>query len=130
MLISYNTAKLAKANGYPQGNTMWHYLENGDRYYGNSEYVSNNKKDWYSAIEQSELQQWLRTKQIDITVICDWTKEGRKYNVGVSYVNSNNEVDIWIERTPATLTTYDCIKGYNIYEEALEAGLEYALLTL
>lgn len=80
---------------------------------------------WYSAPTQTVLRTWLRENHnVDITVITNWIKGNRIYYVGISYVNDNNEVDIWFSKDD---TVYKSKIEYKKYEDALEVGLQKSL---
>lgn len=133
-LISFETAKLAKEKGFDievqnyysgvtnkslnaagrienQGKHRYDFIANW-----NMEGI-----DFISAPTQFLLQKWLVHKT-DITVITDWIKGQRFYYVGLSYINSKNEIDIWFSHGVSGLKV-----KYESHEQALEAGLQEAL---
>ena len=124
-LISFETAKLAKEKGFNiPSNKM--YAIGKDKYMLTSNRVP--LKNVTHAPTQSLLQKWLREEHhIDITVIINWIDGNRIYYVGLSYINSENEIDIWF--------SIDGTKNkskieYKTYEEALEVGLQEAVNTI
>lgn len=120
---------MAKERGFDE--QTWDYYTKSDNLLGspfdNGPGYFNSDSDFpgcKAAPTQSLLAKWLREKQIDITVITNWGKKGRTYGVGFSYVNPDNEVDIWFYKKdghPSDLPTY---------EEAMELGLSRALIRL
>jgi len=123
-IIQFETALLARDKGFFTGSNYYYDI--------NTEELIDNEKAFYfngldieliEACEKYELQKWLRDKQrIDITVICDWQKGVRFYKVGLSYVNSNNEIDIWFSRDEQRIPI-----NHATYEIALEEGLKNGL---
>ena len=113
-LVSPQTAQLAREKSFKCGKYV--------NLYGSRDGIIETWKEVTPT--QSLLQKWLREKQMDITVITDWGKKGRSYAVGLSYVNPNNEMDIWLSKED------DLTKHYLTYEEALEVGLQQALTFL
>jgi hypothetical protein len=146
-LIGFDVAVLAKAKGFDAGvnntfskalfkgkNPDWEgvfekgaVFENGGFYHRNNDEAaddSNNKWSIYARPSQSLLQRWLRDKQTDITIPTDWGLEGRSYISSLSYVNTANEVDIWIRKNKGLSVQY------KTHEEALEVALLQGLKLL
>jgi hypothetical protein len=136
-LISHATAVLAKAKGFD-----WPTVRAYDTSQDGEEAlwirrasnwntdVKDAEGELFSAPTQAFLAQWLREKRIDITVITDWGETGRTYGVGLSYVNKQNEVDIWFCKVPKTSFMSGLTKKFDTHEEAMEVGLQKALTFL
>ncbi len=74
---------------------------------------------------QTILRNWLRSlHKIDITIITDWIQGERVYYLGLSYINKNNEIDIWFHYDEKDKRQK--VKHTN-YDVALENGLFKAL---
>lgn len=128
-LITHITSVLAKAKGfdtyceysYWEGKltdmTPGYPLEDGKH----SDYNTYLAYPRQLAPTQSLLQKWLReVHNIDVSPICTYRNEGRKYHCGVIFINENNQVDTIIMKD----IQKDLInKLYDTYEEALEEGL-------
>lgn len=121
VLISLETAKLAKEKGFNQFYCNTHYNKidklivdtegypNGDRWV---EYM----KYCISAPTQSLLQKWLREKH-NIHIVCWWyDKEDKFY----TELGRKTKEKIFVQCGNTTLL-------FNTYEEALEEGLQEAL---
>lgn len=126
-LIMFETAKLAKEKGFDEEGIeiypISHFDEHLKTHTRHSKYVKNSETDHILAPTQSLLQKWLReVHRTDTTVITDWTKGGRVYYVGFSFVNPNNEIDIWFSNDNENRKV-----KYLSYEGALEIGLQEAL---
>ncbi|MEM7485050.1 MAG: hypothetical protein AAF348_07560 [Bacteroidota bacterium] len=123
-LIEFKTAKLAKEKGFdwPVRYYYQHNIEGKLITSDLEEELSNcndtpNYPEW-SRSTQSLLQKWLRKLHIDITVITNWLKDGKKiYYVGFSYLNKNNKIDIWFSKKSGNKIEYPT------YEQALETAL-------
>lgn len=138
-LITFETAELAKEKGFdiPVRNyvalsdkSKSIYEGFDDDYWGDNRIVNWNNGmplkpfgEGLSIPTQSLLQKWLReVHRADITVITDWIKGERVYYVGFSFVNPNNEIDIWFSNDNENRKV-----KYLSYEGALEIGLQEAL---
>ena len=121
VLVSLETAKLAKEKGFNQFYCNTHYNKidklivdtegypNGDRWV---EYM----KYCISAPTQSLLQKWLREKH-NIYIVCWWyDKEDKFY----TELGRKTKEKIFVQCGNTTLL-------FNTYEEALEEGLKHAL---
>jgi hypothetical protein len=121
-IVSFETAKLAHSKGFIfRGRTNdWlqttlPYHENGKRD------ISFNHTESYGAPTQSLLQKWLREKH-HILVEVNFRKFAVKGTNGYFYMAGTKQY--W------TMDNYfgeTLFKGYNTYEQALEAGLQAGL---
>ena len=120
-LITFDTAKLAKEKGFIVGNGADLF---GRFYHPNKELTSNNRGDNFSAPTQSLLQRWLREKhKIYITVIprkphSDFRGEVMFQLISLYKDKIDGDVSSFIKPSEPL---------YNLYEEALEKGLQIAL---
>lgn len=118
-LIQYNTALLAKEVDYDTP-TIWHRpLDNKLAVYESKKPINWNTANitsWMSSPYQYEVQEWLRTKDIEVEVtrVLDSTRQC--YIVSVYYSNTR-DVD-WSD---------DSYKDYHV---ALEIGLQIGLKKL
>lgn len=121
-LISFETAKLAKEKGFKIPTKVM-YKGNEKSYGHNNEWGIDEKRldgkfpytnqQWYSIPAQSVLQKWLREKYDIDVIINTYRNQNQKY---YKYFISEKSKDV--------------IKSeeyYNIYEDALEIGLQEAL---
>lgn len=135
-LISSNTAILAKDKGFPQTLEIGVTCRKSNSI--NKEYTSTSKitqndlnNNWCVFNEiyctQALLQAWLKEKHIDVQPICNYrSNKGRVYNLGITFINSDNKVDtIIIAETNTNIDTM--YRYYDSYEKALEVGLFEAL---
>ena len=117
-IISFETAKLAKekgfggkglttANGYFRGETLCIIPCNNK-----SDFCAQNE---YSAPTQSLLQKWLREVHKLIVI------------VAYQYEHDSTPYSYWIYKENNSLPLNPWINDLNIYEEALELGLQEAL---
>ena len=140
-LIEFSTAKLAKEKGF-NIETLHFYTKPRSKMFGIDEHgrsysahntpkklytigedATLNIESVYPAPTQSLLQKWIReVHKKDITVITDWIQGQRFYYVGLSFINSENKIDIWFSKELSGMR-----KKYETYEEALEIGLQEAL---
>jgi len=86
-----------------------------------------NPYDFY--VWMCKLQKWLRDNHnIDCQPICSYKKEdGRKYNLGIVYINENREVDTMLLKVPSLIDRFELLERFDSYEKALEKGLPEAL---
>ena len=111
VIISFETAKLAKKNGLPQVNGEY-YTENGEFYSFRDHW--NHKEPLYYAPTQSLLQKWLREEQ-NINLMCVHCPLSNKWLWELYTIDPKEEAD----------EDSDC--SFPNYEEALEDALIYAL---
>ena len=106
-LISFETAKLAKENGYNQNPALTNSAYTSPTSMNYS--LKNPKYNVYVAPTQSSLQKWLREEK-DIIVIIDFDYIKKRYSYSI-------------------FSSFCVNKNYrgNTYEDALEAGLEESL---
>jgi len=128
-LITLDTAKLAKEKGFKELVMVMYERAGRKREYPNINNKINKGRDWYSAPTQSLLQKWLREMhKIDVTItwameyyvdIYDLRNGARGCHVfkGAFQLNKGDKVN-YKERT---------IGDFNVWEDALEVGLQEAL---
>ena len=121
VLISFETAKLAKEKGFYQKDIDDHYLSNGQL--STNPYLDSiNGKSFGSAPTQSLLQKWLREKGIIIVPLYGYN-DNPNWSVHVEVVewmveNKNSVLISGIDFEPGL---------YETYEDALEKGLQEGL---
>ncbi|HSH24898.1 MAG TPA: hypothetical protein VLA13_05095, partial [Massilibacterium sp.] len=88
-LVTYETAKLAMENGFPQKDGVDYYLENGNLSTAPfTDYI--NGKTIATAPTQSLLQKWLREEHnTQICVRSDFTYETMRYDCIYENLNSD-----------------------------------------
>lgn len=122
-LISFETAKLAKENGFWFNGSTWNWLDQTIPYKedGKRNIDLTYKGEYFSAPTQSLLQKWLRVKH-KIMVAVNYRKFAVKGGNGFFYTVGTKKY--W------TLNNYygeTLFKGFKTYEEALEVGLQVGL---
>lgn len=119
--ISFETAKQAKAKGFPQTNARkGKYREDGRmENLGTGAAVCDINNEWFEAPRQSLLQKWLREdKGIAVDVYTN-LKDRNTFKYGCDMIAFFDLSDEW--------RTYNFNKFFDTYEQALENGLYKAL---
>jgi hypothetical protein len=119
-LVTYETAILAKEKGF-NIDCGWKLRKLDD-----GSFTHTNCSDLgVEQPTQALLQKCLRLKNIDISIIPNWKKGIRFYYVVFSFINENNEIDIYLNKDKNNNKI-----EYSEYEDALEVALFEALKKL
>ena len=89
---------------YPSGLMKYIQTLESDGAYFSNDYQNDDDIDYFISAPTIQLViEWLRTKNIDITLITNYDKHiGRCYHIGLSFINSDNKVELWMSRKSKT----------------------------
>jgi hypothetical protein len=97
--------------------------KNGQRLYGfrkNKDYF-----ETFSAPEQSQVIEWLRVRfNIDLQTICNYSKLGRTYRMGIIFINKFKKIDSLFLRPINEISQFT---EFNSPQEAYSAAFDYVL---
>lgn len=123
--IKYETAKLAKEKGFPQGGIYGMYNVNNESYYN---VKAKNFDIQITAPTQSLLQKWLREeKSIDVVLQPERYKDGTNYIVQAQKFDFNSNPKDNPNFMVKGSYWFNDNNEYPTYEQALEKGLQEAL---
>lgn len=133
--LTFEQAKLLKEKGFdlPCKQRFWVGYENQEHFQDNCTNENWNNYDdsstiYYSAPEQWQVVEWLRINHnIDLQVICNYSKLGRTYRMGIIFINKKNKIDTIFIRPKDY--EHEFIE-FNSPQEAYSAAFDYVLKEL
>jgi hypothetical protein len=119
--VSFEQAKWLKEKGF--------YIITESRFFFNSELTtktqSQSSKPTIYAPEQWQVVEWLRINHnIDLQPICNYSKLGRTYRMGIIFINKENKVDTVFLRPIDTPSEFI---EFNTPQEAYSKAFDYII---